>query len=191
LENYNTMIIFEIIWIIWFASEILLHRLLRSGSRDKKDQDKGSLRFIWIMIALAISSGVIFSRNIRIPISKELFITYFGLFLIISGMVFRFISILTLGRLFTVDVTIRSDHMLKKDGVYGIIRHPAYSGSLLSFIGFGISLNNWLSLLFVTFLITIGFLHRIKIEEKLLIGQFGEDYLNYKRKTYRLIPWIY
>ena len=106
-------------------------------------------------------------------------------------MVLRFISIRTLGKLFTVDVTIRTDHKLKKDGVYRRIRHPAYSGSLLSFIGFGLSLNNWLSLSFVTILITIAFLHRIKIEEKLLTDKFGADYLDYKRKTYRLIPWIY
>lgn len=185
------MKIFTIIWSIWFASEILLHRLLRSGSNDEKDQDKGSLRFIWIMIALAISLGVIFSINFRIPISNGFFIPYFGLFIIISGMVLRFISIRTLGKLFTVDVTIRTDHKLKKDGVYRRIRHPAYSGSLLSFIGFGLSLNNWLSLSFVTILITIAFLHRIKIEEKLLTDKFGADYLDYKRKTYRLIPWIY
>jgi protein-S-isoprenylcysteine O-methyltransferase Ste14 len=185
------MTIFIIIWSVWCASEILLNRILLSGSHDKKDQDKGSLRLIWIMIALAISLGVIVSRNLRIPISNGLFIPYLGLFLIISGMVLRFISIRTLGRFFTVDVTIRTDHKLKKDGVYKIIRHPSYSGSLLSFVGFGLSLNNWLSLLFITIFITIAFLHRIKIEERLLIGQFGADYLDYKRKTYSLIPWIY
>jgi protein-S-isoprenylcysteine O-methyltransferase Ste14 len=185
------MTIFIIIWSIWCLSEILLNRILLSGSDDKKDQDKGSLRLIWMMIALAIFLGVIISRNIRIPISEGLFIPYFGLFLIISGMVVRFIAIRSLGRLFTVDVTIRADHMLKKDGVYRMIRHPSYSGSILSFIGFGLSLNNWLSLLFVTILVTIAFLHRIKIEERLLIGQFGADYLDYKRKTYALIPWIY
>jgi protein-S-isoprenylcysteine O-methyltransferase Ste14 len=185
------MLIFEIIWLIWFASEILLHRLFRSGFKDKKDQDKGSLRFIWIMIALAIFLAIIFVNYIKIPVTKQPIIPYFGLFLIISGMILRFISIRTLGRFFTVDVTIRADHKLKKDGIYRIIRHPAYSGSLLSFTGFGLSLNNWLSLLSVTILITIAFLHRIKIEEKLLTDQFGVDYLDYKRKTYRLIPWIY
>jgi protein-S-isoprenylcysteine O-methyltransferase Ste14 len=185
------MMIFWIIWIIWFASEILLNRLMRSGSCDKKDQDKGSIRFIWIMIALAISSGIIFAANISIPISNLQLLPYIGLVIVIFGMILRFISIWTLGRLFTVDVTIRDNHKIKKNGVYKIIRHPSYSGSLLSFIGFGISLNNWLSLITVTILITIAFLYRISIEEKILIDQFGADYLDYKKNTYCLIPWIF
>jgi protein-S-isoprenylcysteine O-methyltransferase Ste14 len=183
--------IFWIIWIIWFASEILLNRILHSGSGDKKDQDQGSIRLIWIMIAIAISLGILFSARIMVPISNLQLIPFIGLTIIIVGMIFRFISIWTLGRLFTVDVTIRENHKIKKDGVYKIIRHPSYSGSLLSFIGFGISLNNWLSLIIVTVLITIALVHRINIEEKILTDQFGSDYLNYKRNTYRLIPWIY
>lgn len=185
------MMIFSIIWITWCASEILLNRLMRSGSSDKKGKDKGSLILIWIMIALAISCGLIFANHIKVPISKQLLISYVGLFIIIVGMAIRFFSIWTLGKYFTVDVTIRDGHKLKKDGFYRIIRHPSYSGSLLSFIGFGISLNNWLSLTAVVLLIMISFLYRIKIEEKILIDQFGKEYLEYKKNTYRLIPWIY
>jgi protein-S-isoprenylcysteine O-methyltransferase Ste14 len=183
--------IYKIIWITWCASEILLNRLMRSNSGDKKGQDKGSLRFIWIMIALAISSGFIFANYIKVPISNQPLISVIGLYIIIVGMVLRFISIWTLGNYFTVDVTIRDNHKIKKDGFYRVIRHPSYSGSLLSFIGFGISLNNWLSLTTVVILVMISFLYRIKVEEKILIDQFGNEYLEYKRNTYRLIPWIY
>lgn len=183
--------IYKIIWITWCASEILLNRLMRSNSGDKKGQDKGSLRFIWIMIALAISSGFIFANYIKVPIGNQPLISVIGLYIIIVGMVLRFISIWTLGNYFTVDVTIRDNHKIKKDGFYRVIRHPSYSGSLLSFIGFGISLNNWLSLTTVVILVMISFLYRIKVEEKILIDQFGNEYLEYKRNTYRLIPWIY
>jgi protein-S-isoprenylcysteine O-methyltransferase Ste14 len=185
------MSIFGIIWIIWCASEILLIRLIRSGSADKRDQDKGSLIFIWILITLAICSGVIVSKLIRIPICAQLLIPYIGLCIVVTGMLLRFYSIRTLGKLFTVDVTIREKHEIKKDGLYKIIRHPSYSGSLLSFVGFGISLNNWLSLIAILILILTAFLYRIKIEEKALIDHFGNDYLDYMKKTYRLIPWIY
>ncbi|MCX6233343.1 MAG: isoprenylcysteine carboxylmethyltransferase family protein [Bacteroidetes bacterium] len=185
------MVIFIIIWSVWLISEILLNRLLRSGNTDKKDQDKGSMRIIWITIGVANSLGIVFSVFFHIPISNLVIIPFFGLFLIIVGMVFRFIAIWSLGRLFTVDVTIRANHKIKKDGVYRIIRHPSYSGSLLSFIGFGISLNNWISLIIIGILVTFAMLNRIKIEERLLIAQFGEDYLDYMKRIYRLIPWIY
>ncbi|MGD0709965.1 MAG: isoprenylcysteine carboxylmethyltransferase family protein [Bacteroidales bacterium] len=185
------MMIFIIIWIIWCCSEILLNRLMLSGSNDKKGQDKGSLGFMWIMITLSIFSGIIFSSYVKILISDQLIVPYIGLAIIVVGMILRFISIWTLGSFFTVDVTIREDHKIKKDGVYRFLRHPSYSGSLLSFIGFGISLNNWLSLIVVTILITVGLINRIRIEEKVLTDQFGADYLDYKKNTYRLIPWIY
>ena len=185
------MSLFNIIWIIWFTSEILLNRLVRSGSADKKNQDKGSLIFIWIMIALAITSGILLSKFIKIPISNQLLIPNIGLLTIVLGIILRFFSIWTLGKLFTVDVTIRNNHKIKKDGLYKVIRHPSYLGSLLSFIGFGLSLNNWLSIIAITFFIMTAFLYRIKIEEKALIDHFGKDYLDYKKKTYRLIPWVY
>lgn len=185
------MVTFIVIWSIWFASEILLARLMRSGNNDKKKQDKGSIVFIWVMIALAISMGIMFSINNRFYISNQQLIPYIGIITIVVGMVFRFISIWTLGRLFTVDVTIRDNHTIKKNGIYSIVRHPSYLGSLVSFIGFGISLNSWLSLIAIAVLITIAFIYRIKIEEKVLINQFGADYLEYKKKTYGLIPWIY
>jgi protein-S-isoprenylcysteine O-methyltransferase Ste14 len=118
-------------------------------------------------------------------------IPYLGLFLIAVGMIFRFISIWTLGRLFTVDVTIRDDHKIQKDGVYRLIRHPSYSGSILSFIGFGISLNNWISLIVISIPVIFAMLNRIKIEERLLIDQFGIEYIGYMKRTYCLIPWIY
>ncbi len=185
------MTLFTIVWVIWCSSEVLLNLMIRSGSTDKKNQDKGSLRFIWIMIALAISLGIIFSYNIKMPIINGLLISYLGLIIIIIGMLIRFISIWTLGKYFTVDVTIREEHKIKQDGFYKIVRHPSYSGSLLSFLGFGISLNNWTSLVVVMFLVVISMLYRIKIEEKILTAHFGNTYEDYMKKTYRLIPFIY
>jgi len=185
------MTVFTIIWSIWFLSEILLNRLFHSGKEDKKNLDKGTIRIIWITIGIANSLGILSSILKIFPISSYLLIQYFGLFLIVSGMIFRFISILSLGRFFTVDVTIRNNHKIKKDGVYRLIRHPSYTGSILSFIGFSFSLNNWISLLIISLPVIFAMLHRIKIEEKLLIDQFGIEYTDYMKKTFRLVPWLY
>ncbi|TRZ53759.1 isoprenylcysteine carboxylmethyltransferase family protein [bacterium] len=187
----SVMTIFIIIWSIWFISEILLNRLFRSGTGDKRNQDRGTLRIIWITIGVANSLGILAAIFIKIPISRIVIVPYIGLVLIIFGMIFRIISILSLGKLFTVDVTIRDNHKIKKNGVYRLIRHPSYLGSILSFIGFGISLNNWISLLIISILVTITMLNRIIVEERILTEQFGIEYLDYMKKTYRLVPWIY
>lgn len=183
------MIIFWIVWALWCASEIFLNRLMRSG--DKKGQDKGSLGIIWIIITVAITSGILLADLTPFPISHRILIPYLGLSLVVVGMILRFVAIRTLGKMFTVDVAIVKNHEIKKDGIYKTIRHPSYTGSLISFIGFGLSLNNWLSLITVAVLVTIVLRYRIGVEEKLLAKQFGNEYLLYKKTTWCLIPWIY
>ena len=184
------MITFIIIWSIWFISELLLNIFSRSDN-NKDDQDKGSMRIIWITIAIAIDLGIIVSIFFKFLISKLIIIQYIGLFLIIAGMIFRFIAVWSLGKFFTVNLTVKENHKIIKNGIYKIIRHPSYLGSLVSFIGFGISLNNWVSFTIIILPITIAFIHRIEIEEKLLLKQFEIDYSEYIKKTYRLIPKIY
>jgi protein-S-isoprenylcysteine O-methyltransferase Ste14 len=185
------MTVFVIIWSIWFISEILLNRLYRSKNNDKPNLDMGSLRIIWITIGLANSLGILSAVFIDLPISDYFLIPFIGLFIIAGGIILRFISVLSLGKFFTVDVTILKDHKIKKDGMYRLIRHPSYTGSLISFLGFGLSLSNLISLFIIIIPVFFAMIHRIKIEEKLLVDQFGIEYIDYMKKTYRLIPWIY
>ncbi|HUX53462.1 MAG TPA: isoprenylcysteine carboxylmethyltransferase family protein [Williamwhitmania sp.] len=185
------MAIFITVWAAWFASEVLLNSLMRSGKKDKKGQDKGSISLIWITIALANTLGVMFYILNKFPISSTPVVQYIGLGLIVAGMAFRFYAIWSLGKLFTVNVTIRENHKIKMDGIYKTVRHPSYSGAILTFIGFGLSLNSWASLITIGVLVIAAFLYRIHIEERMLLSQFGEDYHTYMLKTYRLVPWIY
>jgi protein-S-isoprenylcysteine O-methyltransferase Ste14 len=183
--------VFIIIWSAWFLSEILLNRILRSGCEDRKGLDKGSVRIIWITIGLANTAGILFAFLNLVPVGKTLLIPCTGLGLIVAGMMIRFIAVYSLGRFFTVDLTIREHHKLKKDGLYRFIRHPSYTGSLASFLGFGLSLNDWISLVVIFLPVTLAMLYRIRIEEKLLVEQFGQEYAGYMNKTWRLVPLIY
>jgi len=185
------MLLFVIIWSVWPLSEVLLHLLVRSGKNDKKGEDKGTLRIIWITLFIAMTAGCIVHSSVAAPIVNSVIINYLGLFLIVFGMVFRFFAIWSLGKMFTVDITIRKDHKLKKDGIYKYIRHPAYTGVIISFIGFGISINNWISLLIVAIPVILAMLVRIQAEEKMLLKQFGDEYARYMKKTRRLMPLIY
>jgi protein-S-isoprenylcysteine O-methyltransferase Ste14 len=139
--------VFYVIYIIWVSSEILINRLLLSGTADKKNLDDNTLRTIWITIAVATTLAVTISNLLFLPIFQGVIVRYIGLGLILLGCLLRFLTIRSLGREFTADVTIRTDHRLKTDGIYYYLRHPSYSCSILSFIGFGLSLNNWVSLI--------------------------------------------
>jgi protein-S-isoprenylcysteine O-methyltransferase Ste14 len=184
-------LIFDLTYFLWLLSEILLNRLFRSKSTDRQNVDKNSLSLIWITIIATISISVFISINFHFPIFSNSAFQYVGLAVVLIGMILRLIAVASLGKFFTVDVTIKQDHRLKKNGLYKYLRHPSYFGSLISFIGFGISLNNWVALLLIMFAILTAFIIRIKIEEKVLIEQFGSEYIEYKKVTSGLIPFIY
>lgn len=184
-------LIFKITYIVWLLSEILLNRLLRSKGTDKKHADKNSLAIIWITIIISVSACVYISIAYYLPIFSNPIYSYVGIAIIIAGILLRFAAIISLGRFFTVDVTIREEHTLKKDGLYAYFRHPSYFASLLSFTGFGISVNNWLSLLIIVTAIIAAFSIRVKVEEKVLVEQFGSEYAEYQKNTYGFIPFIH
>lgn len=183
--------VFYVVYFIWFLSEILLNRFLHSKASDKQEADKNSLRIIWITIIVAMFAATFISMKYYFPISGYALIQEIGLIVIIAGIVLRLLAVYTLGKFFTVDVTIREGHQLLKTGFYKTLRHPSYFASLISFIGYGISLNNWLSLIIIVVAILSAFIYRIKIEEKTLIAFFGNEYLDYKKKTSAIIPFIY
>ena len=183
--------ILEIVWICWLLSEILLARIFRSEKKVTKDFDKSSLTIIWLTIIISVTLGVLIKSNIKLPVVGSIWFRYSGLFVIVTGMIIRFIAIKSLGKYFTVDVSIHNSHRLIKAGLYKYIRHPSYTGLLISFFGFGISLNNWLSLIIVFIPVLMAFMHRINIEERILRDQLGVDYIDYMNETKRLIPMIY
>lgn len=183
--------IFIIIYVIWGLSEALINRLLRSNAMDKANVDKRSLPLIWVGVFVGISLAIFISIRYYLPITPYGITNYIGLAILVIGVVLRLLIIKSLGSFFTVAVTIRQNHTLKTNGFYTFIRHPSYAASLLSFIGFGISLNNWASLIIVTILLSLVFINRIKVEEKALIEYFGQEYIDYKKTTKALFPFIY
>ncbi|WP_312769464.1 isoprenylcysteine carboxylmethyltransferase family protein [Epilithonimonas sp.] len=188
-------IFFYILMGAWLFTEVFYKSQMSSNNSDQKGKDKSSLSLLWIVIISSISLSIFVSyvhfEDFSLMITTQNWIIYLGLIVLFIGIFTRFLIIKSLGKYFTVDVTIRQDHKIKKDGVYSLLRHPSYSASLLTFLGLGLFLDNWISLIIAFIPPFLAFLYRIKIEEKALIEQFGQDYIDYKKQTKKLIPFIY
>jgi protein-S-isoprenylcysteine O-methyltransferase Ste14 len=184
-------LLFIIISTVWALSELLLTRLFRSGNEGSKEFDKRSLSLIWVTLTVSIMTGVFLSKATFHPFTSSEATSYTGLALIVTGMVIRFLAIRALGKFFTVDLTFQKEQSLIKEGLYKHIRHPAYAGSLLSFLGLGLALNNWLSTLIVFIPVFLSMLYRIRLEEKMLLEKTGAEYREYMQHTRRLIPKIF
>ena len=183
--------IFLIVCVCWVVSETLVLFLRRSktGSRDK---DSGFLKWLNIVIYTSVSAGIFIGSTGYGHIKYyPRFLHLAGLIFILSGLAVRWTAILTLRKYFTVDVSIQEDHKIIQSGIYKYLCHPSYTGMLLSFFGLGISLNNWISFCIIFLPVLYVLLKRIKIEEGALNEAFGNEYLIYTNKTWRLIPWLY
>jgi|ADKI01.1.fsa_nt_gi Putative protein-S-isoprenylcysteine methyltransferase len=115
---------------------------------------------------------------------------YIGLGLVILGIIIRQYSIYILGKYFSPHVEIQKEHKLIEKGLYKYIRHPSYLGSIISLTGLSIAFESLLSLIFSLILSSIFYGYRINVEEKELIKIFGNGYLNYIKRTKKLIPFL-
>ena len=79
---------------------------------------------------------------------------------------------------------------MKIDGLYKYTRHPSYSGLLLICFGLSMGMNSLFSA-FGILPVVIAVLYRIKVEEAILIQEFGEVYKDYMENTGKLIPKIF
>jgi len=113
-----------------------------------------------------------------------------GLILCAVGYFFMNWSILALGRQFSLNVTLLEDHKLISRGPYRIIRHPRYLGIMMLYLGLSLLFLSQIALIltFITFFVIIW---RISDEEKLLQQQFGNEWDEYKKRTYNFIPYLF
>jgi protein-S-isoprenylcysteine O-methyltransferase Ste14 len=113
-----------------------------------------------------------------------------GLMMVLAGVIIRLVAIATLKKNFSGLLRIREGHTLTTNGIYQWVRHPAYLGAILLFLGIPVMVSSVLGLL-VMLLLVPYLLHRIKLEEKMLIGRFGAEYEDYMRHSKKLIPYLY
>lgn len=115
---------------------------------------------------------------------------FLGFCLIWGGLALRIYSIVSLCRYFSNPVTIQPEHRLIDTGIYAHIRHPSYTGAIMTILGTVLWLHAVACLPFAVVAVGLAYYHRISQEEGLLISHFGDDYRLYKEKTGSLLPRI-
>ncbi|MBL8821422.1 MAG: isoprenylcysteine carboxylmethyltransferase family protein [Planctomycetia bacterium] len=178
--------------------------LLREGSllitkftqmNTVKRADRSTLSSIWITILLSlfVASPFPFLREqmetLAFPLSRNGVIAVFGV--LIAGISLRWWAIHCLGRFFTVNVAVHSNHKVINTGPYMLLRHPSYTGLLLEFLALALAYQNLISLMIIMVPSTYIMLRRIRHEERVLKRALGEPYRVYLKKTYSLLPFVY
>lgn len=187
---------FHVLLLLLVISEVYIFCYTYSGVEKNKNTDKdlGTKWLLYINFTICIIiSFLCVSQRAPVFIKKVMlpqFFTEIGLLFMIGGVCVRIGAVLTLKKAFTLNVQVRKEQQLVTYGMYKIVRHPAYTGSICSLLGISMALRNIFATVIVFLLSLIGYQIRITVEEKVLIKNF-EKYQSYKEHTYKLFPYIY
>ena len=189
--NDAARILLEVTALGFAVSEVSIR--LRSGAnRGGSRVDRGSV----VAVVAALFGGVLAAIRLAdsvpaagIPWAWTAFVI--GLVMMWLGVALRQWAVWTLGRFFTVVVRVAADQTVVETGPYRWVRHPSYTGLLLSLVGLGAALGNWLSVAALAIVPMIGLVIRIRVEERELLAGLGEPYRTYAEGRRRLVPGIW
>lgn len=93
-----------------------------------------------------------------------------------------------LGRNWSPGLEVHKEHKLITRGVYAKMRHPMYCAIWLMVIIQPLLIQNWIGGWLVVPAFLIMYLIRVPKEEQLMKEQFGTEYENYIKRSWRIIP---
>ena len=160
-----------------------------TGARIR--DDRWSLVYLEVLPVLLVTASIVasFIGYGAWPASRETFVV--GIIALVAGIAFRQWSHRTLGRFHQAVVTIHPDHQLITSGPHRYVRHPMYAGSVMAFLGIGLALGTWPSLL-LSFMGTLpAILRRIRVEERMMAESLGHRYDTYAKGRSRLVPHVW
>ena len=186
------LILFDAAYFVWIASElfgaVLVPRLRRRGraTRVKRDRGSGALIIFTVLVSIIIALSLGYAGVGPLPD----WVFYPGIFLMLLGVLVRQWAIAVLGRFFSLTVRVAEDHRVVVKGPYRLVRHPSYAGVLITFIGLALAVQSWGALLVLLTVFGVSYGYRMRVEERVLQSELGQDYAEYMKRTKRLIPFL-
>lgn len=174
--------------VYWFVLEIEANTA-KPKTRQPKLIDY-SKRYAFNFVTLLIIFQLLGIQVV--PFGNNLVIQVFGLILTIIGVVISIMARRDLGTNWAhaAEFQIRRNQVLVTHGIYKYIRHPIYSGMMLSIVGAELVAGSYLFVVLFIILLIFGYRQALQ-EEELLIRQFGKRYLEYMKTSTMFLPRIW
>jgi protein-S-isoprenylcysteine O-methyltransferase Ste14 len=184
-------VVFWVVFIFGFAGPgIYFTRFSLRNAASAKTRPGKDLSLLTNFAVIPVAVVAILLGYARIGALPH-WLFYPGLTLFLVGGALTVWAYRTLGRFFSVSVLAQNDHKVVDTGPYRLLRHPGYAGILLSLLGIGVALQSWVSVLVLLLAATAALAYRVQIEEKFLIAELGDEYVQYMARTKRLVPYVW
>jgi len=178
-------LLWALYWLAWGVFALI------NGEKNKRVSNALAYLGMFILVFIVASSESEIKAHSPLNfLPSYLFLTIIGFVFIAAGFAFTFWARVIMGRNWSGDVELVQEHKLIIAGPYKIVRHPIYAGIFLAFIGTVLILVD-LTGLVLLFLFIYFFTVKSVREEKLLMNQYGEEYLQYKKRIRMFIPYIF
>ncbi len=183
---------FLAVWIWAYIPEYRIVQAARAAVKKEGTKDGGSIKVIVIagMLGMLLALPAAWIPATVIAPRSRLAVYYIGIVLMILGSVLRRLCWRALGDNFTGDVRARSDQPVIGTGPYRFVRHPSYTAGMLMFVGVGVALGNWVSLILLFVATAISYAYRVQVEERALLAEIGEPYQEFMRTRKRFVPFV-
>jgi protein-S-isoprenylcysteine O-methyltransferase Ste14 len=185
-------IAFFVVLGIWLVAEWRV-RLRSRFNRQGASLDRGSVLVVVAFVSAGLGGGFVLAKDVHAAAIAEgrwpLFVA--GLVLMCAGIAIRQWAVALLGRYFTVDVRVHPGQIVVERGPYRWVRHPSYTGMIVTFVGIGLALGNWAALAVLAVVPTAGLVIRIRFEERALLDGLGEPYRRFAAARPRLFPGLW
>ncbi|MFH0969091.1 MAG: isoprenylcysteine carboxylmethyltransferase family protein [Patescibacteria group bacterium] len=177
-------------WILIVATVIFYAIRFRVGVLKRASKNKISIPLfigeILIVILVVVQLSDIDPFKFKVP----LLVNYLGLALALAAALFASIARISLKKNYVPASAASLPENLTTGGVYKIVRHPSYLGTLLALIGFELTLSSYFIFIALIFLVII--VKQIEKEEKMLAEYYKDEWQVFSKRTpYKLIPFIY
>jgi protein-S-isoprenylcysteine O-methyltransferase len=185
-------IVFWASYAVSFVVPLWVQRRERSTTRGD-NRDRGSHALIYVASIIGVTCAftapsLLPSARIVLP-AEPVFTT--AMTLMWAGVILYIWAVLTLGAFFRTSVQLLDGQRLVTRGPYRLLRHPAYTGGILLYSGFGLATGNWISAVTAPLSMVIAYDWRIHVEEIALRERFGAEFETRRLRTWAVIPLVW
>lgn len=148
------------------------------------------LNVVVIVVAFELPREGMGNLFAHLPSWASGLVSWFGVALYLSGLVFVVGGWYSLGRNFSTDAELLPDQSVTSRGLYRYVLHPVYSGAGQALFGAGLVSGALVAIAITALLVLPLGYRRARYEESLLVGRFGEQYTRYAESVgwRRLVP---
>ena len=177
--------------VVFFIVQSLLRKTAAAKSFKGSAYDRGNMILIGATTGVGLWLPIIVDFHGLGAFTFDLVVGAASLVVMLLGVGLRIWAARTLGEYYTTALRVTEGQKVVSNGPYSLVRHPGYLAEIFIWTGLGVLAGSYLTVIVLPVMFISVLLYRISSEERMLVKELGDDYIQYQRRTHKLFPFIY